>query len=80
MSEPPDLDEVIARYAVSSFTDTTLLTEAGVVSLSIFRIIAELHPEPDVEIDIESVADVRTVLELKQWLGRHLADAGRTVR
>ncbi|MEV5716973.1 hypothetical protein AB0L41_24030 [Amycolatopsis mediterranei] len=80
MSESPDLDEVIARYAAGPFTDSTLLTEAGVVSLSIFRIIAALRPDPDVEIDVESVACVRTVLDLKQWLRRHLADAGRVVR
>jgi hypothetical protein len=78
MSEAVDLDEVIARYATRSFTDSTLLTEAGVASLSIFRIVAALCPDPTTEIDLESVAKVRTVLELKQWLGRHLG-AGSAV-
>lgn len=69
VSDAHDLDRAIARYTAGPFTDSTLLTDAGLVSLSMFRIAAELCPDPSAEINVEGLAGVRTIRELKQWLG-----------
>lgn len=69
MSLVPDFDELIAQYAAGPFTDESTLIDVGLVSLSIFRIVAELKPDPGVEIDIEGLAAVTTVADLKRWLG-----------
>jgi aryl carrier-like protein len=68
MSVTPDFDELIAQYAAGPFTDESSLIDAGLVSLSIFRIVGELKPDPGVEIDIEGLAGVHTVADLKAWL------------
>lgn len=74
MAATPDLNEVITRYTSSTFTDATPLTEAGLASLSVFRIVAALCPDPALEINVESLSCVRTVSELKQWLSRMLVE------
>ena len=71
MSHQPatdDLDTVIDRYAAEAFDDETSLIEAGLVSLSIFRIITDVVIDDDVEIDASRLADVRTIGDLKNWL------------
>jgi aryl carrier-like protein len=79
MSVTPDFDKLIAPYAAGPFTDDSTLIDVGLVSLSVFRIIAELKPDPGVEIDIEGLAGVRTIAELKLWLDA-LAGAPASVR
>ena len=66
--DPVDLDALISRYAPGSFTDSTPLNEAGLVSLSVFRIAAELAPDFAAEIDVEGLAGVHTIADLKRWL------------
>jgi hypothetical protein len=71
MSDTPvteDLDDVIARYATEPFDDSTPIAEAGLVSLSVFRIITDLVTDPRVEIDAGRLAGIRTVTDLKAWL------------
>jgi len=63
-----DLDEAISAYATGEFEDTTPLAEAGVASLAVLRIVVDVLPDPSLELDTESLATVRTVGDLKQWL------------
>ncbi|MGW4213749.1 hypothetical protein ACWEIJ_37600 [Lentzea sp. NPDC004789] len=69
MSSAAQIHALIESHAAGSFTDSTTLVDAGVVSLSIFRMIAELRPDPGAELDIEGLAHVHTVADLKRWLG-----------
>jgi hypothetical protein len=71
MSE--DLDDVIARYATEPFDDFTPIAEAGLVSISVFRVITDVVTDPGVEIDAGRLADVRSVGDLKAWLRDILA-------
>lgn len=71
MSRTLDLDSVIGSYAAGPYQDATPLAEVGIVSLTIFRIITEIGPEAGVEIDVERLASVETVGDLKDWL-QHL--------
>lgn len=66
--EAAELDRLIAAYAGGPFNDSTKLAEAGVVSLAVFRIIADLGPSTGVEINAERLADVHTIGDLKAWL------------
>lgn len=65
---PADLDLTIARYATHSFTDATLLLDAGIPSLSLMRLVVDALPNGDTEIDVTSLVDLRTVGDLKSWL------------
>ncbi|MFC7309265.1 hypothetical protein ACFQVC_34285 [Streptomyces monticola] len=65
---PTGLDAVISAYATGEFDDSTLLAEAGVASLAVLRIVIDVLPDPSLELDTESLATVRTVGDLKQWL------------
>jgi acyl carrier protein len=64
----PDLDAVIGRYALWTFTDETSLVQAGVDSLSVLRMVAELATSPDREIGAERLVAVTTIGELKDFL------------
>ena len=76
MSPAPDLDTLIMRYASIAVTDSTPLLEAGLESLSLLRIAVEVAADDDAEIDATGLVDLRTVGDLKKWLGTLLA-AGR---
>jgi len=76
MSPAPDLDALIARYASIAVTDSTPLLEAGLESLSLLRIAVEVAADDDAEIDATGLVDLRTVGDLKTWLGTLFA-AGR---
>ncbi len=69
MSAHTDLDAVIARHATTGFDDSTLLLDAGLESLSLLRLAAEVAVDDDAEIDASRLVDLRTVGDLKQWLG-----------
>lgn len=68
MAAPADLDAVIAKYATRGFTDSTALLDAGIQSLSLLRLVVDVLPDDDAEIDVTSTADLRTIGELKAWL------------
>jgi hypothetical protein len=77
MTEPLDLDLVIARYTTASFDDLTPLQQAGIESLSLLRLAADVATDEDAEIDATQLVDLRTVGDLKQWLlALALASAG----
>ena len=63
-----EYDQLIGTHSMGEFTDASRLTDIGLVSLSVYRIIAALEPEPGVEIDAERLAHVHTVGELKRFL------------
>lgn len=63
-----DLDAVISRYAMWPFQDDTTLVQAGLDSLSVLRMVADLEPDPDREIGAERLVAIETVGELKTWL------------
>lgn len=64
----PDLDAVIGRFALWPFTDETPLIQAGVDSLSVLRIVADLAVSPGQEIGVERLVAIQTIGELKDWL------------
>lgn len=67
MTGSDDLDMAIAGFAITPFDDSTLLAEAGLESLSVLRLAAQMAPE-DVEIDAGRLVELRTVGDLKSWL------------
>ncbi|MEV1026128.1 hypothetical protein [Streptomyces sp. NPDC050264] len=62
------LDGAICAYATGEFEDTTPLAEIGVTSLAVLRVVIDVLPDPSLELDTGSLATVRTVGDLKQWL------------
>ena len=72
----PDLDMAIATYASVVVDDSTPLLEAGLESLSLLRLAVEVARDDDAEIDATGLVDLRTVGDLKTWLGTLFA-AGR---
>jgi len=70
-----DIDSVIRSHIRVPFTETSLLAEVGLDSLSVLRIASDLIPDPDHEIDPTGLAAVRTVADLQQWLHGLLAAA-----
>ena len=64
-----DFDAIIARYAIGDFTDDSPLTDVGVDSLSVLRMAAELATDPAQPVWPERLARLRTVGDLKAWLG-----------
>jgi hypothetical protein len=70
MTIPADLDTTIAKYASVTFDDSTPLLEAGLESLSLLRLAVEVAADDDdAEIDATRLVDLRTVGDLKRWLG-----------
>jgi acyl carrier protein len=63
------LDATIARYATFTFDDSTPLLDAGLESLSLLRLAVEVATDEDAEIDATRMVDLRTVADLKAWLG-----------
>lgn len=79
MTDLPDLDATIARYATSDFDDDTMLLDTGLDSLSLVRMAVEVAgDDEDGEIDAARMIGLRTVGELKGWLGE-IAGPGVTV-
>ncbi|TDP92854.1 phosphopantetheine-binding protein [Labedaea rhizosphaerae] len=76
MTAQLDLDSRIARYATAAFDDDTSVMDAGLESLSLLRLAVEVAADDDAEIDATRMAGVRTIGELKQWLGDLAVHAG----
>jgi hypothetical protein len=68
MSVATDIDRAIAQYVVGRCDDATPLAEAGLESLSVLRIIAEVIHDPEAELDAERLVELRTIADLKAWL------------
>lgn len=69
MTAQLDLDSTIAKFATGPFDDSTPLLDAGLESLSLLRLAVEVAADDDAEIDATRLVDVRTVGDLKVWLG-----------
>jgi len=76
MSLSLDLDAAIGRYAAVSYTDSTPLVAAGLDSLTLLRLAADVAVDDDSEIDAGGLVRLRTVADLKTWL-HGIATAGR---
>ena len=64
-----DVDALIANHATSGFTGGTPLLDAGIESLSLLRMVAEVVPDDgDQEIDATRLAELRTIDDLRAWL------------
>jgi acyl carrier protein len=72
--ETVNLDVVISRFAAFAFDDRTSLAAAGIESLTILRLAVEVAAADDAEIDASGLAGLRTVGDLKQWLGALVAE------
>jgi aryl carrier-like protein len=70
-----DIDQAISAAALAEVDDATSLQRAGLDSLAILRLAAQVVDE-DGEVDPAGLADVRTIGDLKRWL-RVLADGPR---
>jgi acyl carrier protein len=75
-----DLDQAIASYAVGRYNDGSSLTQAGLESLSVLRLVADVVTDPDLEIDTGHLAHVRTVGDLKGWLRGLIASPAGSLR
>jgi hypothetical protein len=69
MEATVNLDVVIGRFAVFAFDDSTPLAAAGIESLTMLRLAVEVAADEDAEIDASGLAGLRTVGDLKRWLG-----------
>jgi acyl carrier protein len=68
MPSAAELDDAIAKVATKEFTDTSTLPEAGIQSLSLLRLVVDLLPDDDAEIDVTKLGQIKTVGDLKAWL------------
>lgn len=75
MEATVNLDAVIARYTALAFDDSTPLPAAGIESLAMLRLAVQVADDDEVEIDASALVGLRTIGELKRWLG-HLASNG----
>ncbi len=69
-----NVDEAISqaiRLAVRrDFDDASSLAEIGMDSLAVLRVVTALSDDPDREVDLAEVVDLRTVGEFRHWLRR----------
>lgn len=68
MPSAAELDDAIAKVATKEFTDASTLPEAGIQSLSLLRLVVDLLPDDDAEIDVTKLGQIKTVGDLKAWL------------
>lgn len=68
-----NLDVVIGRYALFPFEDSTPLPVVGIDSMTMLRLAVEVAAA-DAEIDASGLAGLRTVGDLKRWLGALIPD------
>jgi hypothetical protein len=74
MEATVNLDVVIGRFAAFAFNDSTQLAAAGIESLAMLRLAVEVATDGDAEIDASGLAGLRTVGDLKRWLGALASD------
>lgn len=60
---------VLAQHARTSYSDDSLLSEIGIDSLARLGIVLQLADEHGFEVDIEELADLRTVAGFRDWVG-----------
>jgi aryl carrier-like protein len=76
MSRAIDLDNAIAQYATTTFDDSTPLQDAGLESLSLLRLAAQLAVDDELEIDATRLVELKTIGDLKGWLAEIASSAG----
>ncbi|MFC6093982.1 phosphopantetheine-binding protein [Saccharothrix lopnurensis] len=68
-----DIDATIRRFVRVPFTDASTLAEIGLDSLTTLRVVAELVPDPDREIDLAELADLKTLGRFRAWVAGQVA-------
>jgi len=74
MEATVNLNAVIARHTTFAFDDATPLAAAGIESLAMLRLAVEVAASEDAEIDASALVSLRTVGDLKRWLGDLASD------
>ncbi|MZE76257.1 phosphopantetheine-binding protein [Streptomyces xinghaiensis] len=69
------VDSALAKFIRVPYTPDSELSRIGLDSLSIVRIVVEVVPDADQEIDAGELAGLRTVGGFREWL-RGLAASG----
>ncbi|MFP3986814.1 acyl carrier protein [Streptomyces sp. E11-3] len=67
------VNSAIAEFVRMPFTPASDLAEIGLDSLSVIRIVADVLPDADQEIDAAELADLRTVGQFQDWLSARVA-------
>ncbi|WP_229656369.1 acyl carrier protein [Burkholderia pseudomallei] len=62
--------EAIRRAVRRDFDDASSLAEIGMDSLAVLRVVTALSKDPDREVDLAEIVDLRTVGEFRHWLRR----------
>jgi acyl carrier protein len=62
----------IHQFVHVLFTNESTLVEIGLDSLAVLRIVTALAPDPDREIDLSELADLRTVGQFRHWASRQV--------
>jgi acyl transferase domain-containing protein len=62
-------ERVLAQHARTAYADDSLLSEIGIDSLARLGIVLQLADEHGIEVDIEELADLRTVRGFRDWVG-----------
>lgn len=69
-SEAGDLAaQVLAQHARTAYSNESLLSEIGIDSLARLGIVLHLAEQHGFEVDIEELADLRTVAGFRDWVG-----------
>ncbi len=61
-------DSVLGEHARTAYTETSMLSEIGIDSLAMLRIIVELSEKFDRRVEPEELARLHDVAALRQWL------------
>jgi acyl transferase domain-containing protein len=60
---------VLAEHARIAYSDDSLLSEVGIDSLARLGIVLQLAEQHGLDVDIEDLAELRTVLAFREWIG-----------
>ncbi|MEE1943025.1 hypothetical protein V1L54_27085 [Streptomyces sp. TRM 70361] len=64
-----EINSVIEAQVSGAYDDASLISEIGLDSLAVVRMAVQTAPGQDTEIDLAGLAGVRTIGDLRQWLG-----------
>jgi acyl carrier protein len=62
------ISEAIRLAVRRDFDDASSLAEIGMDSLAVLRVVTALSEDPDREVDLAEIVDLRTVGEFRRWL------------
>lgn len=63
-------DAVLGQHARTGYSDDSSLSDIGIDSLAMLRIIVELARDHGYDVDVGDLAELRTVSAFRQWFGR----------